>query len=138
MKNLTRVTASLLLFLLIGFLHAVAFPVCCFRTRSAAFVCVIFSRVAKRAGCANKIFLLCAREARSELSPKYFGDEILMRINDVICFLSGILLALVFIALLGKNGVILALGIVFIRALHVSPEANFSHAKIWTMSKVPV
>lgn len=49
----------------------------------------------------------------------YFGgwiDEILMRINDVIVSFPGILLALVFIALLGpgKYNVILALGIVFI------------------------
>ena len=43
-------------------------------------------------------------------------DEILMRINDVIVSFPGILLALVFIALLGpgKYNVILALGIVFI------------------------
>lgn len=49
----------------------------------------------------------------------YFGgwiDEILMRINDVIVSFPGILLALVFIALLGpgKYNVIFALGIVFI------------------------
>lgn len=49
----------------------------------------------------------------------YFGgwfDEILMRINDVIVSFPGILLALVFISVLGpgKYNVILALGVIFI------------------------
>ena len=65
----------------------------------------------------------------------YFGgwiDEILMRINDVIVSFPGILLALVFIALLGpgKYNVILALGIIFVHILPNTVPSLLSMAAI--------
>lgn len=73
----------------------------------------------------------------------YFGgwiDEILMRINDVIVSFPGILLALVFIALLGpgKYNVILALGIVFIPSFARITRSEFLARKDMDYVKVPV
>ena len=76
----------------------------------------------------------------------YFGgwiDEILMRINDVIVSFPGILLALVFIALLGpgKYNVILALVSYSFRGRMYHRKkpcgANFSHARYGLCQKCP-
>lgn len=60
----------------------------------------------------------------------YFGgwiDEILMRINDVIVAFPNILLALIFISILGsgKNNIILALSIVFIPSFSRMTRSEF-------------
>lgn len=64
----------------------------------------------------------------------YFGgwaDEILMRINDVIVAFPSILLALIFISVLGpgKYNVILALGVVFIPSFARIVRSEFIHQK---------
>lgn len=64
----------------------------------------------------------------------YFGgwlDEILMRINDVVTAFPSILLALVFISLLGngKYNVILALGILFIPSFARMVRGEFARQK---------
>lgn len=63
-----------------------------------------------------------------------------MRINDVIVSFPGILLALVFIALLGpgKYNVILALGIVFIPSFARITRSEFLARKDMDYVKVPV
>lgn len=140
-RNLTlilgaAITAFMLLFLVIGFLYTPYDPdtmngAAKFAAPSPAhlFGCDhfgrdIFSRVLKGTG--TTFFVAFATLLLGGTIgvlvgafTGYFGgwiDEILMRINDVIVSFPGILLALVFIALLGpgKYNVILALGIVFI------------------------
>lgn len=140
-RNLTlilgaAITAFMLLFLVIGFFYTPYDPdamngAAKFAAPSAAhlFGCDhfgrdIFSRVLKGTG--TTFFVAFATLLLGGTVgvlvgafTGYFGgwiDEILMRINDVIVSFPGILLALVFIALLGpgKYNVILALGIVFI------------------------
>lgn len=140
-RNLTlilgaAITAFMLLFLVIGFFYMPYDPdamngAAKFAAPSAAhlFGCDhfgrdIFSRVLKGTG--TTFFVAFATLLLGGTIgvlvgafTGYFGgwiDEILMRINDVIVSFPGILLALVFIALLGpgKYNVILALGIVFI------------------------
>lgn len=140
-RNLTlilgaAITAFMLLFLVIGFFYTPYDPdamngAAKFAAPSAAhlFGCDhfgrdIFSRVLKGTG--TTFFVAFATLLLGGTIgvlvgafTGYFGgwiDEILMRINDVIVSFPGILLALVFIALLGpgKYNVILALGIVFI------------------------
>lgn len=130
------ITAFMLLFLVIGFFYTPYDPdtmngAAKFAAPSAAhlFGCDhfgrdIFSRVLKGTG--TTFFVAFATLLLGGTVgvlvgafTGYFGgwiDEILMRINDVIVSFPGILLALVFIALLGpgKYNVILALGIVFI------------------------
>lgn len=130
------ITAFMLLFLVIGFFYTPYDPdamngAAKFAAPSAAhlFGCDhfgrdIFSRVLKGTG--TTFFVAFATLLLGGTIgvlvgafTGYFGgwiDEILMRINDVIVSFPGILLALVFIALLGpgKYNVILALGIVFI------------------------
>lgn len=84
----------------------------------------IFSRVLEGSGttffvAASTVILGAGMGTVIGVLTGYFGgwfDEILMRINDVIVSFPSILLALVFISILGpgKYNVILALGIIFI------------------------
>lgn len=70
----------------------------------------------------------------------YFGgilDEVLMRINDVLFAFPSILLALVFVTLLGGGtwNVIIALALHLSRALRELSAASLSAVKIWIMSE---
>ena len=72
----------------------------------------------------------------------FFGgwlDEIIMRLNDALSAFPSVLLALIFISLLGpgRNNIIFALGILFIPSFARIVRSEIIRYKSWSLSKVP-